>query len=715
MAGSLFQTWGAENGAAGTTLATGSATVATGSIVVILTNSDTNVSATVTKNAGTATIGTITQRETQTEAATFETTKVFTVDVTSGGTLDFLVTYGASDANRMIFAFELRGLSGFFGSNSATDTGSNPTPTLTVASATAPSWAFALDVDVQGGTPAVGTGFTDGGTFGSTVHICRAQYKSVTSSGNVTGDFGNASLDRNNTFLLVFTEPVPVGISTQPEQQSAASGGTATFSVTATGGTPPYSYQWRTAPVSADGLYSNVPGSWSNVGTNSTSYTTGTLSSADNGTWVSVVVTDSLSATVTSAFVRLFIRNLGVTGKASADSPPGLTAWYGHGYRSFFPGRGAKLLRKAVTIRQDPTFDIQETVWSDRFFAATSGAQSGSVSESFTLTDAQSVVATLNVAVSESFSLTDSQTGALNTAGAVSESLSLTDSQTAGLLVSGAVSESFALSDAVAAAASFAASVAESISLTESQSASVQFSVAVSESFTLADTQSSTGLFAGSISESFTLTDATDATVTGGGTVVSGDVAESFSLSDAQTVQANFAASLSESLTLSDSQSTVAVWVGSVSESFSLSDTQDAAQTTNAAVSESLTLADSQDATLGAQTYNVSVSESFSLSDSQEGFVLAPAPLYDGGVGGEKRKKKLRPKTAKEEVNELLDDVLANLSKPPAAPAPAPKPEPAKVAPAPAPQVQPWVTIPAQVELPPEDDDEALLLFAAFF
>ena len=305
MAGSIVQQWGAENGAAGTTLATGSATVTSGNFLVIQTNSDTAVTCTVTKNAGTATIGTITEQTSVTEAATLETTKTYTCSITGSGTLDLLATFGASDANREIFAWEITGVSSYFGAQAQTDTGSNPTTTCTVTSVVAPAFAFMTCIDVQGGTPTAGSGYTSFGTFGTTVHIGRVQYKAVTSDGSVTGNFGNAGFDHNNGVLVVFSEPSPPVITVQPVQQTVASGATATFSVTATGAT---SYQWQV----------NTAGTWANVSTGTggttSSYTTGTLGTSDIGSLFRCQVTNT-AGTTNTAEVFVFLTNQPSAGK----------------------------------------------------------------------------------------------------------------------------------------------------------------------------------------------------------------------------------------------------------------------------------------------------------------------------------------------------------------------------------------------------------------
>ncbi len=364
MAGSIVQQWGAEGAAASTTLPSGIApsNVAAGNFLVILSNSDTNVSCTVTQNSGTATLGTITQRETQTEAGTAETTKVYTCEVTGAGSLDLLATFGASDANRMLFAWEVTDVDAFFGSTSATDTGSNPTPTLTVNVTSPPAFGLMVGVDVQSGTPSTGSGWTSFGTFGSAVHLGRAQTRSVAVSGNLTGNFGNAGLDRNNTFMVVFTEPAPPAITAQPVQQTAASGATATFNATTTGAT---SFQWQ----------EQVAGVWTNVstGTGGTSedYTTATLSSADNGRQFRLQATNA-AGTTDSAEVFLFITGQPITGKGRKGWG---SAWWRRSVRKAGSISGLKLATLRKRPSHGPNFDNEDFVaaWNDWFFPAASG------------------------------------------------------------------------------------------------------------------------------------------------------------------------------------------------------------------------------------------------------------------------------------------------------------------------------------------------------
>ena len=74
-----------------------------------------------------------------------------------------------------------------------------------------------------------------------------------------------------------------LSISQQPQDQSVSSGQSATFSVTAINGAPPFSYQWSRNGVAIPGAINQ-------------SYNTGIVSFADDGAKFSVVVTDATMA-----------------------------------------------------------------------------------------------------------------------------------------------------------------------------------------------------------------------------------------------------------------------------------------------------------------------------------------------------------------------------------------------------------------------------------
>lgn len=89
--------------------------------------------------------------------------------------------------------------------------------------------------------------------------------------------------------------PAALSISTQPTPQSATAGQTATFTVTAAGGSTPYSYQWMKNGAA-------IPG-----GTSS-GYTTPVTTTADNGSQFSVKITDSSGSTLTSSNALLSVQ-----------------------------------------------------------------------------------------------------------------------------------------------------------------------------------------------------------------------------------------------------------------------------------------------------------------------------------------------------------------------------------------------------------------------
>lgn len=211
MAGAVVQSQVGEGVASATTIATGSfgSNVTSGNTLWVITNTDAATTVTITKNSGTATIGTVTDEGSVTEAGTGEELTHFTIPITGTGSLDLLATFGVSQGNRQIIAFELSGVYAILGSDEQTDTGSDPTTTLTVNVTAQPAFGLSTCIDVQGGIPGVGTGWTNVGTFGGTVHSARVQSKSISSTGNTTANFSNASLDRNTAALIVFDETSP--------------------------------------------------------------------------------------------------------------------------------------------------------------------------------------------------------------------------------------------------------------------------------------------------------------------------------------------------------------------------------------------------------------------------------------------------------------------------------------------------------------------------
>jgi hypothetical protein len=117
-------------------------------------------------------------------------------------------------------------------------------------------------------------------------------------------------------------------INTQPQDAARDAGETATFTVTATASAGALHYQWKRAPRDSE--------TFANVGTDSASYTTGTLSiDGDNGARFEVVVTDDNGSTTSSIAAltvgvdRNYLINdsFPVTLAAEFQADPGEGAW----------------------------------------------------------------------------------------------------------------------------------------------------------------------------------------------------------------------------------------------------------------------------------------------------------------------------------------------------------------------------------------------------
>jgi len=120
-----------------------------------------------------------------------------------------------------------------------------------------------------------------------------------------------ANLAGSTSAALVLTVDPPVlAIVTQPANQSALPGGTATFSVVASG--VGLHYQWRNGSTL--------------VGTDQSSYTTPVLTLADAGSIFSVVVTDGAGGSVTSANAVLTLRGFFPISNRMTDALYGHTA-----------------------------------------------------------------------------------------------------------------------------------------------------------------------------------------------------------------------------------------------------------------------------------------------------------------------------------------------------------------------------------------------------
>ena len=131
----------------------------------------------------------------------------------------------------------------------------------------------------------------------NSVNISGASGSSYTRHNVQPGDAGNYSVVVTNagghvtSGNAVLTVNVPPTISAQPQSQTVNQGGTALFSVTASG-TAPLSYQWRRNEV-------NIPGA------NSSAYTCAGVQTGDAGDYSVLVV--NVAGSITSAVAVLTV------------------------------------------------------------------------------------------------------------------------------------------------------------------------------------------------------------------------------------------------------------------------------------------------------------------------------------------------------------------------------------------------------------------------
>ncbi len=133
----------------------------------------------------------------------------------------------------------------------------------------------------------------------------------------------------------------PPGITTQPQSQTALLGETVTFNVVASGGTPPYSYQWRMNGADISGATSNVL-----VLSDVQSNQAGSYSVVVGGVGGEVVSSNAVLAVVTP-----------VPGEVVVMSQAGLLAGLAAGGTVTFGSNGTIVLSQTVVISQDTVLD----------------------------------------------------------------------------------------------------------------------------------------------------------------------------------------------------------------------------------------------------------------------------------------------------------------------------------------------------------------------
>lgn len=256
----------------------------------------------------------------------------FVCAITTGGSVTVTVTFGASVSNRQIVVTEITGVGAYDAQGTATDTGNNPTTAATATNSAQPAFGIAVCMDYQGGTPGVGTGYTSGGVIaGGGLLAGRIEYRSFSTVGSQSADFANAAFNRTATVFAIFLEDSPPSISAQPSDQTVNDGATATFSVTATGGTAPYTYQWQD---DSSGSFANISGA------TSSSYGP-TAAFSMQGRQYRCVVTGANSLSVTSNAATLRVAfNLAGTGQ-QAETSLGNGAFGAGAFESYIRGTAA--------------------------------------------------------------------------------------------------------------------------------------------------------------------------------------------------------------------------------------------------------------------------------------------------------------------------------------------------------------------------------------
>lgn len=159
--------------------------------------------------------------------------------------------------------------------------GSGVTLGTTVQSGSGPTYTIQPSQSVS-----TGTTMNQSSNDSSTVNWGNALahvYQATAGAISFAWNFANQPSNSVSVGAIAFLSANGPLITSQPNNDTEFLGATATFSVTATSSGGSLSYQWQQF----------VSGSWSNVGTNSSSYTTGTLGFSDNGDLFRVQVTDS--------------------------------------------------------------------------------------------------------------------------------------------------------------------------------------------------------------------------------------------------------------------------------------------------------------------------------------------------------------------------------------------------------------------------------------
>ena len=164
------------------------------------------------------------------------------------------------------------------------------TATFTVASSTA-----GVTYQWQSGPSATGP-------FTNIAGATSASYTTAATTAAMSGTFYQVIVSTQcgtvTTTPVSLTVNTAAVITTQPANQSACTGSSATFTVVATG-TGTLTYQWQSGP--------SATGPWTNTGTNSASYNTGAITGTTPAFYHVIVTSATCPGTVTSNSAQLTI------------------------------------------------------------------------------------------------------------------------------------------------------------------------------------------------------------------------------------------------------------------------------------------------------------------------------------------------------------------------------------------------------------------------
>ena len=423
----------------------------------------------------------------------------------------------------------------------------------------------------------VGTGFRDATTYTAITEFV-TEHRRITGNQTVAGTWlANNTGDTYAPMVMVIPE-APSGpiITANPTQQTSTVGGTATFSVSATLTAGSLSYQWYKNGTSIGGATSS-------------SYTTPTLASSDNGSWFECDVTDS-NGTHRTVRAGVFMQGLPVSGTGSAGMSGFGFERRGSRRRVDSSGFG----RHAVLTGMD-TGQLGAALWLDWFLGVASsgsvysvtlsesgsGADSliaaylalGTLAESGSGSDAITSSATFGVLLSEAGTAADVLATLANLTVLLAEAGSAADAEAGGNSPLNTLAEAASGSDVLAALTTLAASLAESGTAADVAAGLLNASNALSEAGSALDVVLGSILALNAIAEAGSAADA-ESGATAGGSIYTQTLAEAASAIDALVTLATLISVVTETGSGADSVTSQLAGLVALAESGAAADVE---------------------------------------------------------------------------------------------------------------------------------------------